>query len=405
MTDLAISIFEILPAEVFDKILNHLNTLEIFHSLYNVCRRVNAFLISYNRYELDFSSISRSDFDLVCNIIRPKNIISLILSDDNQTPGQIGLFLSLTRSQEFNRLRSLTLLQIEASHLIVFLQHFSVHNLISLTVKWRVGSRFHSNATQILTLLSSTISQPNLRYLDLSLWIYEIKNLSWPTGCTLQYLRIDGCSFSEYCLILRHSPHLKKFLLNNCSMYDIDNTFSSSSFVRPSYDQLISLTMENIGNIRMTMLKFFLSVTPSLIHLKLVGNGHLRENAFDGTRWKHFIRQHLCLLDKFEFFFTTQRNSDQNIADVSSLIAPFSDQFWMKEKCWFVTCDFIKIFSQIRLYSTPICQSYFEYISESNLISHSTLITTDNDVEIMNNVRMISVNLSITVTEQEVCFA
>ena len=302
MTDLAISIFEILPVEVFYKILNHLNTSEIFHSLYNVCQRVNAFLISYNRYELDFSSISRSNFDIVCNSIRPQNIISLILSDDNQTPGQIGLFLSLTDSQELNRLRSLTLLQIETRHLIVFLQHVSVHNLISLTVKWRGGSRFHSNATQILTLLSSAISQPNLRYLDLTLWIYEIKNLSWPTGCTLQYLRIDGCSFSEYCLILRHSPHLKTIVLSNCSMYDIDNTFLSSSFVRPSYDQLLSLTMENIGNIRMTMLKSFLSVTPSLVYLKLVGNGHIHENAFDGSRWKHFIRQHLCLLDKFEFF-------------------------------------------------------------------------------------------------------
>jgi hypothetical protein len=404
MSGTNISIFETLPVEVFHKILNNLDTSEIYYSLYNVCQRFNTFLTNYNRYELDFRSISRSSFNIFCNVVQPKNIISLILSDDKRTPGQIGLFISLTNIQELHRLRSLTLLQIEERHLIAFLQHVSVHNLSSLTIDWRGRSRCHSTATEVLPLLSFAISQPNLRYLDLNLWIYDVKNLSWPTPCTLQYLRIDDCSFSDYCHILRYSHHLKTFVLQNCSMFDIDNTFSSPSFLSPSYPQLLSLSVENISNIRMQMLKFLLSVTPSLVYLKLIGSGRLLDNAFDGLQWRHFIRQHLHLLDKFDFFFTTQRNSLQSVDDVSSIITPFSHKFWIEKKHWFVTCDFIISFSQIRLYSMPTCQPCFDYVSESNISSRSTLITMDNEAERMNGVRIMNVNLSAAVTEQEVCF-
>lgn len=404
MTDRIVSILETLPVEVFHKILHHFDTSQMYYSLYNVSPRINAFLISYNHYKLNLCSISRFNFNVVCNIVQPQHIISLILSDDDQTPGQIGLFLSLFNAQELHRLHSLTLLQIEERHLFIFLQHIPIDNLSSLTIKWRGGSHCRGNSTRTLTLLSSAISQSNLRYLDLNLWIYGIKNLLLSNPCTLQYLCIDICSFSEYRLILDQSPHLKTLILRDYSMYDVDTTFSSPSFVRPSYQQLRSLSLNNRENIQMEILKSFLSVTPSLVHLKLIGSGCVRDGVFDGSRWKRFIRQYLCLLNKFEFYFTTQRNTDQTVDDISSLIAPFLKKFWIETKHWFVTCDFIESFSQIRLYSIPICQPRFEYTVESNIISRSTFTTIDNGVNRMNSVCMMTVNISSTIIEREVYF-
>ncbi len=400
MTDTTISIFEKLSTEVVHIILDNLDTSEIFYSLYNVCRRLNGILFSYNHYKLDFSSMSRSKFNFFINIIETKNIISLSLSDDDRTPGQIGLFLSLINIKELRRLRSLILLQVEERHLLIFLENVFLDNLCSLTIKWRRGARYRDNGIQILTRLSSIISQPNLRYLDLNLWIYEIKNLSWPTDSTLRYVRIDECSFSEYCLILRHSPYLKTFVINNSSMYDVDYIFSSPSFVRPSYDQLFSLSLENIRNIRMITLTSFLSVTPSLVHLKLIGSGSLTDNAFDGSQWETFLEQDLYFLEKFQFFFLSQRNTQQYFVEDFPLIIPFSKSFWTKKKCWFVTCDFIKSTLQVRLYSLPICQPCLEYIPQSNLFSHSTLITKNDDAERINDIRMINVNLSSEVHKQ-----
>jgi hypothetical protein len=328
----------------------------------------------------------------------------LVLSDDDQTPGQIGLFLLLFNIEEFRRVRSLSLLQIEERHLIVFLQQVFIHNLHSLTIQWRGGLRFHGYASEIHKFLSSIISQPNLRYLDLSLWIYEIKNLSWPNHCYLQYLCIDDCSFSEYCIILDSSPHLKTFVLRNGLMHDIDRTFSSSSFIRPLYYQLRSLSLDNLRNIRMKTLQSLLSVTPSLVYLKLIGSGRLRDDAFDGTQWKNFIENDLICLEKFQFFFTTQGHGDQAADNVLSLIIPFSLHFWKEKKRWFVRSEFIKSLSQIRLYSIPICQSNFEYICESDIISRSTLIAMNDDIKRVNGVRTISMNLSTATIEEEVCF-
>jgi len=404
MSDIRISIFDRFPAEVFYRIFDHLSTREIFDIFYNLCQRLNAFVIGYNRYKLDFSSISRSDFDFYISIIRPRNIISLILSDDDQTPGQIGLFLSLFNIEEFRRVRSLSLLQIEERNLIVFLQQVFIHNLKSLIIRWRGGLRFHGYASEIHKLLSSIISQPNLRYLDLSLWIYEIKNLSWSNDCFLQYLCIDDCSFSEYCIILDSSPHLKTFLLRNGLMHDIDRTFSSSSFVRPSYYQLRSLSLDNLRNIHMETLTSLLSVTPSLVYLKLIGSGHLRDDVFDGTQWENFIENDLIFLEKFQFFFTTKGYGNQTADNVLSLIIPFSLHFWKEKKRWFVRSEFIKSLSQIRLYSIPICQSNFEYICESDIISRSTLIAMNDDVKRVNGIRTVSMNLQATTIEEEVCF-
>ncbi|CAF3325910.1 unnamed protein product [Rotaria socialis] len=64
--------------------------------------------------------MSRSDLCSMARIIDPKNIISVTLSDEIQTPGQIRLFLTHFQIDQFIRLRSLTLVKANATMPYVF---------------------------------------------------------------------------------------------------------------------------------------------------------------------------------------------------------------------------------------------------------------------------------------------
>ena len=116
-----------------------------------------------------------------------------------------------------------------------------------------------------------------------------------------------------------------------------------------------------------------LSLTRSLVHLKLIGSGCLQNGAFDGLKWENLIREKLRSLKQFQFSFLSETNAPQTADDVLSLISSFSSRFWKIKKRWFVRCDFIKSLAQIRLYTKPVCQPNFEYISQSDMISKAMI--------------------------------
>jgi hypothetical protein len=105
--------FDMLPIELVETILNYFWAHEILHSFTNISHYFDAILATYSSYRLNLNSISKSDFDLVCQYIRPSQIILLILSDANGTPGQSDLFLTRFRIEQFIQLRSLRLVEIE----------------------------------------------------------------------------------------------------------------------------------------------------------------------------------------------------------------------------------------------------------------------------------------------------
>ena len=115
----------ILPVEIIHRIFDHFDGQTILLSVRYVCKRLYTITDSYNRYELDFSYISKSDFHLIHRIIDPKNVISLTLSDGNKTPDQIGLFLLHFCIDQFIQLRSLTLIDVQDSVLSKF-QKYSI---------------------------------------------------------------------------------------------------------------------------------------------------------------------------------------------------------------------------------------------------------------------------------------
>jgi len=108
-----ICFFDLLPLELLHNIFTYFFTHEILYSFSNVSDHVDIVLLTYPSYRLNFKSILKSNFDLICRQIKPDQVLSLTLSDDDDTPGQSELFLSYFRIEQFIRLQSLTLFNIE----------------------------------------------------------------------------------------------------------------------------------------------------------------------------------------------------------------------------------------------------------------------------------------------------
>ena len=92
---------------------------------------------TYNRYIFDFKSISKPTFHLLCRLINPQNIISLTLCDNEYTPNQVALFISLVRLQQMTRLHSMTFLGIEEFQLNKILKHINRTSFTSFSLNIR----------------------------------------------------------------------------------------------------------------------------------------------------------------------------------------------------------------------------------------------------------------------------
>ncbi|CAF1605435.1 unnamed protein product [Rotaria magnacalcarata] len=138
---------------------------------------IDVVLVSYTDYRIDFISILKIHFDLVCHRIRPDQVVFLKLQDDHNAPCQIQLFISYFRIEKFTRLRSLTLtLDISDSGMQIFLNLAKLSSLESLSlISYEINGFYFArrydngiDATQQdntrLLLISDTIPISRLRH-------------------------------------------------------------------------------------------------------------------------------------------------------------------------------------------------------------------------------------------------
>ncbi len=70
---------ENLPVELFHRIFDNLDAQTILFSLRPVCRLFRSIVNSYDRYNLNFKTISKCNFHRLCRLIHPQHLISLTL--------------------------------------------------------------------------------------------------------------------------------------------------------------------------------------------------------------------------------------------------------------------------------------------------------------------------------------
>jgi len=381
-----ISYLDILPVELLYHILNYLDTDTILLCFRYVCKRFYIISNVYNQYKLNFNACTKYNFVRYCRIINPLNIISLILSDDDRTPGQISLFLSYFNLKQFHYLRSLTLLEIEDTNLNLILKDLSHVSLFELAIK---SQTFSTWTNQTLLCLSAILEQSSLKQFTLSIWCFEIYDFLWPNQCRIEYIHISNrITFEQYCTILERCLFLQTFIIKDV-LWNDTNIITSTQ-----YRQLKSLTLED-NRMDIFKLEQFLSLTPSLIYLKVIGMAYL----IDSYRWEKILRIKLPNLLKFEFFFQSWKNVNYDFSDIESLIRPFQTSFWLENKQWIVNCDYIINPTEVMLYSIPICKPLFQYHDQSNKISCSNFPQINIDETMMDKVLELRMNLVKTFSD------
>ncbi|CAF3417121.1 unnamed protein product [Rotaria socialis] len=352
-----------LPIELIYRILDCLDVQTIFHSLHGVCRRINYTLGTYNRYKFNFQSISKHKFHLIGRLILHEQVISMTLSDGNDTSNQIDLFLSSFDIKKFTiSLKSLKYLSIDC--------------------------RSECNA-KTLRLLQSSLVGHSLQKLSLfssSLCAVLTQN----NTVNIKDLVLNSCMIRQIQQILLSSTSLETLILTDVEIDvddDLQNIDSSSKSPKLAYLSISTshLTMEMI----VSFLNWLMKDSQQLRHLRLISDVD-DETYFDGTRWESLLWT--TSLTAFQFQFRAKLTTD---TPIKQILLPFRNKFWLNEKRWFVACDKHRLVDQSFLYSIPGCHEHFIWRPLPSFESENTLPT--NNYRIFNRVNHVHIQLNCAV--------
>ncbi|CAF1164458.1 unnamed protein product, partial [Rotaria sordida] len=129
------TLLEALPNEIFLEIFQYLNGVDTIYAFSQLNNRFQHLLIKYVK-TFDFKSITKVKFDFVTQHHDIHRWRSLRLSEDIETPGQIGLFCQLFPLPKYiSQIQSLSILNMKPKFAkTVLSQLISFDYLISLTV-------------------------------------------------------------------------------------------------------------------------------------------------------------------------------------------------------------------------------------------------------------------------------
>jgi hypothetical protein len=191
-------LLDLFPVEMFDIIFDYLSTIDIIRGFLNINPYINNIILNYNFYKINFESILKTEFDLICNNINSNKIKYLKLSDGNDTPNQSNLFLSLFKIEEFSlNLNNLSLIDINDQSIEIITNNFDkLNNLSSLTI---INNQ--SRCSSMLKNILPQLNRLNISSEDLFQNLIQMNKL--------KYLIISNrCSFNQFQMLINHCPNL-----------------------------------------------------------------------------------------------------------------------------------------------------------------------------------------------------
>ena len=210
-------LLDLFSVEIVDILLTYFCTHEILLSLTGISDYIDGILSDYSTWKLNFRSIRKDHFDLICRRIQPNKVISLTLSDENDTPGQSELFFSRFQIEQFTRLQSITLVKIEVESIKnIFSNLYKLEQLRSLSFESdsiiskyppSCDGIFQGRHRQWYSIVLDSYRQilPNLTRLRLS----HVFNLADISFSQLRQLKLTRCSQDELRQVIQSAPHLQ----------------------------------------------------------------------------------------------------------------------------------------------------------------------------------------------------
>ena len=339
-----------LPTELLFHILNHLDTRFIIFSIRPVCQRLYAITSMYDQYQLDLDSMSESYLKRISRIIQPENVTSLLLNNRSDRLTEINIFFSCFEISRMTRLRSITLGKFSEWGYYKLLNQLIISDLVSVSLN---VDTLEIHPKPALAFLSKLMTQPTLRKLNLMKSHHRITKMSWLNSFSIVHLTMESCSLKEYDIILQRLPRLRTFVTGQLIMKESNESITSYS-ASTQYTQLMSLVIGN-SSLSMTDFELVLSLTPSLVRLKLISSSVKLDSILDGSDWARLIQTKLPDLKTFQFFFSYNLQQENDAKDLDSLVGRFRTPFWLQDKKWIIACDYVLQEKVIYFYTTPRC--------------------------------------------------
>ena len=201
--------FDQLPVELLHNLFDYIVAHEILFTFTDVSDYVNDSLRAYSAYKLIFKSIRKADFDRVCRCIQPKQVVSLTLCDDADTPGQSQLFFSRFYIEQFVQLQSLRFIEIEPETLKYIIPHLRKMNLLrSLCFDHIIRQSAPANECHLMVSLQSNNYTQVASRLN-RLYLQNEKMLILTSYSNLYHLKLNTSSADLLETIFHHASQLR----------------------------------------------------------------------------------------------------------------------------------------------------------------------------------------------------
>ncbi|CAF0772475.1 unnamed protein product [Adineta steineri] len=246
------------------------------------------------------------DLRILARLIHPKNIISLTLSNEQQTVHQIQYFLHDFRIDQFSQLRSLTLIGTHDDNLDPFQKYIMGSSLITLSISF--GSCSLQSVDKLLLAISSC----------------KLKNL----------IMLGVCRWDLVYFIVSNLSHLRKLFLKNLRKERfVDDTIAMPDIIQ--YSNLTSLSLDVLYGIEMDYVESILILCHGLQYLRVLAPYMELIFHYANVTAKHLFRNVTDLtliinqqwpIDSIEYLST--------IVNLSNL-----DKIYLNFQC---KCDFVR---------------------------------------------------------------
>ena len=319
---------ERLANELLFEIFDYLPSFELLRCFQNLNLRFERLILDHFRtHQVDFRNASKEQLECVYREFLPPvmdSIVSLQLSNDDETPQQVQLFRHChLQFDRFTHLASLSLHKIRSCQLIVDI----ISECKSLKTLKLIGCFFELNEQRIRSFLETVWSLEKL--IDFHLDIEQRTTLPIPIPRTISFtierLALVGfpCRLNQLASFSECTPRLRSLTMD---FYPTVNE-TGLNVCLPTIEKLNLVFV----NCQSDWLINLLTHLPNLIALKIEG----LYTEIDGNQWKEIIEQYLPKLRKFQmkmgFSVSNQRERNE-------IIQSFKTKFWIEQHRWEVRC-------------------------------------------------------------------
>ncbi|CAF1268820.1 unnamed protein product [Rotaria sordida] len=385
--------FEFLPNEIFIDCFEYLNAPDLFRAFDGLNYRFQK-LITNIPLGLNFQHINKSMFDQFCDrmIANPgikSKIVSLKLSNDNDTCGEINSFLSLFSLNEFPNLQSLTLIEIERDEMErVALMLSSLSNL----------HYFHCHSFVYIIDTIVTVLPTLKEVRKLTLRDFFTRPLSTLESTSIKYLTMYLCDEDRINILFKFAPNLKYFnieLLRKRS----DAVDQNYKGIYTPANSLIQFHLNAVSGMNFDDIERLFKQTPKLKILALSIDCPNIE-TINTDRWQNLILSVLPHLKVFKFDFQVNLSGEE-INGIHNKLEQFQNDFWIKQHRWYTAYEIIG--DKVYIFTIPYFKKKFTLPYGTQLFYNNN--TSIDKSKLFDNVKELTLCLSPILKYSDITFS